>query len=126
MEMKRRFALYGFGFALGLILVFFFLGGKKASCNWLPNDRILNIIQQKEVSFSPEVWADLPGIGADSTDIYSILRTGDVDFSKSRVKNEPCRQYWIRGTRRQRNLQITVEVCDSTALVKTISRKPVQ
>jgi len=124
MEMKRRFALYGFGFAIGLVLVFFFLGGKRASCNWLPNDRILNIIGQKQVSYSREVWSGLPEIGADSTDIASILRTGDVDFSKSQVKNEPCRSYWIEGTEKQNNLYITVEVCDSIALVKTVSRKP--
>jgi hypothetical protein len=54
-DMKTRFTLYGIGFSIGIIMVFFFLGGKKASCNWLPNDRILNIIQQKQISFSPEV-----------------------------------------------------------------------
>lgn len=122
--MKRRFALYGFGFAIGLTLVFFFLGGKKASCNWLPNDRILNIIQQKEISFSQEVLEGLPGMGADSTDIVRILQTGDVDFSKSLVKNEPCRYYWIQGSKEQKDLSITVEVCDSTALVKTVSGAP--
>lgn len=124
--MKRRFALYGFGFAIGLILVFFFLGGKRASCNWLPNDRILNIIGQKQVTYSKEVWSSLPEISADSTDIARILRTGDVDFSRSHVRNEPCRSYWIEGTEQQKDLCITVEVCDSTALVKTVSRKPIQ
>ena len=121
-DMKKRFTLYGFGFVIGILFVFFFLGGKKASCNWLPNDRILNIIRQKEIGFSEEVNANLADTGLDSLDIYRILDHGDVDFSKSRVKNDPCRLYWIQGEGEQKRLVITVEVCDSLATVKTLKK----
>jgi len=119
-DMKTRFALYGFGFFIGIIIVFFFLGGKKASCNWLPNDRMLNIIQQKHISFSPQVKNQLTSTDVDSLDIMQILIDGDIDFSKSQVKNEPCRNYWIQGSLEQNNLVITVELCDSIALVSTL------
>jgi len=121
--MKTRFTLYGFGFAIGIVLVFFFLGGKKASCNWLPNDRVLNIIQQKQISFSQTVKDQLTTSETDSLDIMQILIRGDIDFSKSQVKNDPCRNYWIEGIKDQKELFITVEVCDSTAVVKTIEKK---
>ncbi|MGI9530777.1 hypothetical protein [Lutimonas sp.] len=121
--MKTRFTLYGIGFAIGIVLVFFFLGGKKASCNWLPNDRILNIIQQKHISFSPEVKEQLLNSETDSLDIMSILSMGEIDFSKSKVKNDPCRNYWIEGTHKQQALVITVELCDSIAVVKTLDKK---
>lgn len=122
-DMKTRFTLYGIGFAIGIALVFFFLGGKKASCNWLPNDRILNIIQQKQISYSQTVKEVLVTSETDSLDIMLILTRGDIDFSKSQVKNDPCRNYWIEGIQDQKDLFITVEVCDSTAVVKTLEKK---
>lgn len=122
-DMKTRFTLYGIGFAIGIALVFFFLGGKKASCNWLPNDRILNIIQQKQISYSQTVKEVLVTSETDSLDIMLILTRGDIDFSKSQVKNDPCRNYWIEGINDQKDLFITVEVCDSTAVVKTLEKK---
>ena len=60
---------------------------------------------------------------ADSLIVMKILKQGDIDFSKSQVKNKPCRNYWIEGTADAKNLVITVELCDSTALVKTLVRK---
>ena len=121
-DMKKRFTLYGSGFVLGILMVFFFLGGKRASCNWLPNDRILNIIRQKQINLNEEVRSQLNEIGSDSLDIYRMLENGDVDFSKSRVKNNPCRLYWIQGEGEQKELVITVEVCDSVATVNSLKK----
>ncbi len=122
-DMKTRFTLYGIGFAIGIVLVFFFLGGKNASCNWLPNDRILNIISQKEISLSKDVKEKLLSTGTDSLDVMQILERGEIDFSKSQVKNDPCRNYWIEGSGDLKELVITVELCDSTAVVKTLNKK---
>lgn len=121
-DMRRRFTLYGFGFAVGIVLVFFFLGGKKASCNWLPNDRILNIIQRKQIVYGEGIRNDMAETSSDSLDIRAILSDGDIDFSKSRVKNEPCRLYWIQGKKKQSSLLIHVELCDSIATVKSLRR----
>ena len=119
-NMKTRFTLYGFGFAMGLVLVFFFLGGKNASCNWMPNDRILNIISQKKISFADEVKGTMVSSNVDSVDVMQILINGEIDFSKSVVKNKPCRNYWIQGNAAQKELVITVELCDSVALITTL------
>jgi len=120
-DMKTRFTLYGIGFAIGILIVFFFLGGKNASCNWLPNDRILNIISQKKLTFSEDVNNKLESTETDSLDIMQILNRGNIDFSKSQVKNDPCRNYWIEGSVNKKDLVITVELCDSTAVVKTLN-----
>jgi hypothetical protein len=122
-DMKTRFTLYGIGFAIGIVLVFFFLGGKKASCNWLPNDRILNIISHKKITFSEDVKSEFSSTETDSLDIMEVLKRGEIDFSKSQVKNDPCRNYWIEGAVDQKKLVITVELCDSVAVVKTLVRK---
>jgi hypothetical protein len=118
--MKYRFTLYGFGFVIGLVLVFFFLGGKKASCNWLPNDRVLSIIRSKEIVFSDTALKSLESKKIDTMQIYSILKSGKIDFSKSLVKNNPCRKYHIEGVKKLKHIYLTVELCDSTATVLQI------
>ena len=118
--MKRRFALYGFGFAIGIILVFFFLGGKNASCNWLPNDRMLKIIRSKHINYSNETLKTLDLSEIDSLDIKEILVNGDIDFAKSQTKNDPCRNYIINGTDEQKDIVLSVEICDSIATIEYI------
>ncbi len=117
-DMKKRFALYGFGFTIGIILVFFFLGGKKASCNWLPNDRMLQIIRSKQIQYSNEVQEQIKTAVIDSLAINTILVDGSIDFSKSQVKNDPCRIYLINGSKQQENIALTVQVCDSIAIIE--------
>ena len=68
-DMKKRFALYGFGFAMGVMMVFFFLGGKDASCNWMPNSRMLKIIREKHIQYSDHVINTLTTSEIDSLDI---------------------------------------------------------
>ncbi len=125
-DMRQRFTLYGIGFAMGIVIVFFFLGGKRASCNWLPNDRILNIIERKQLRYGDQIEQNLKEAEADSLDIRAILKNGDIDFSKSQVKNEPCRLYWIEGQGKQSSLLISVELCDSIATVSSLKRLPSQ
>jgi len=122
-DMKRRFGLYGFGFAMGIVLVFFFLGGKNASCNWMPNARMLEIIRSKQISYSNNVQAKIDNSVIDSTDIDNILLLGDIDFSKSQVKNDPCRNYLINGEIRNQEVSITVIICDSLATIETFKIK---
>ncbi len=119
-DMKRRFSLYGFGFFIGILLVFFFLGGKKASCNWLPNDRMLKIIRSKQINYSTEATQVLNTKKVDSADIAQILIRGEIDFSKSNVKNNPCRKYLINGNDEQKNIALTVQICDSIATIQKI------
>ena len=125
-DMRQRFTLYGIGFAMGIVIVFFFLGGKRASCNWMPNDRILNIIERKQLLYGDQIEQNLKEAEADSLDIRAILKNGDIDFSKSQVKNEPCRLYWIEGQGKQSSLLISVELCDSVATVSSLKRLPAQ
>ena len=122
-DMKRRFGLYGFGFAIGIVLVFFFLGGKNSSCNWMPNARMLEIIRSKQISYSSDVQYKIDNFIIDSTDINSILLLGDIDFSKSQVKNNPCRNYLINGEVRNQEVAITVIICDSLATIETFKIK---
>lgn len=122
-DMKKRFALYGFGFALGIVIVFFFLGGKNASCNWLPNDRMLKIIRSKQINYATQVQSEINTAKIDSMDINLILDHGNIDFSKSQTKNNPCRKYLIYGDKELKIVSLTVKVCDSIATIEKVSIK---
>jgi hypothetical protein len=118
-DLKKRFVLYGFGFFIGILLVFFFLGGKKASCSWLPNDRMLRIIRSKHIEYSDSCLNTLALNTLDTIHVRQILLNGDIDFSKSNVKNDPCRSYYIQGADSLKKAVIIVKVCDSVATVES-------
>ncbi len=120
MELKRRFTLFGFGFAIGIVLLLFFLNGKKASCNFLPNERVLNILKYKHRAYSDEVLQQLSTHKMDTTTIITLLNEGDVDFSKSKVHQKPCRFYWIDGKQQEKQISIYVENCDSIITIQQL------
>jgi len=120
MELKRRFTLFGFGFALGIALLLFFLNGKNASCNFFPNERVLDILRNKQRVFSEEALQKLSVKEIDTSAIIGILLKGDVDFSKSKTRQEPCRYYWIDGYLQEKNASIYVQNCDTVVTIQQI------
>ena len=114
-ELLKRFKLFGIGMSMGIVILFFVLNGKKSKCNWFPNQRILNIIRQKQITYSPDINILLGNKKIDSLDISKILLNGKIDFSKSEVKNKPCRKYWINGDVKNQKVVLHVSICDSIA-----------
>lgn len=120
MNLKRRFTFFGFGFFLGIIALMFFLNGKNASCNYFPNARMLEILRNKERGYTEEVREIMTEKQVDSADIALFLSHGDIDFSKSKPRQEPCRYYWIDGYIKDNASAIYVENCDSIVTVQQI------
>ena len=120
MELKRRFAFFGFGFFLGIVALMFFLNGKEASCNYLPNARMLEILRNKHRTYTNDVIRTMAEENIDSTEIALFLSHGDIDFSKSKPRQEPCRYYWIDGFIKEKASAIYVENCDTLVTVQKI------
>jgi len=120
MDIKRRFLFFGSGFAIGILLLFFFLNGKNASCNYLPNARMLEILRNKQRLYTDEVKELMEEKQIDSASIAIMLLQGDIDFSKSKVRQEPCRYYWIDGFLLEKPASIYVQNCDSTVTIQEI------
>ncbi len=116
----KRIKLMGIGFAMGIIIVLFIFNGKKTKCKWFPNARILNIIQQKKITYSSSINKSIAFKAIDSTDINNFLINGKIDFSKSQVKNKPCRTYWINGNVNTQKAVLHVKICDSIAIIERI------
>lgn len=117
MDLKRRFLFFGVGFSFGLILLFFFLNGKDASCNYLPNARMLEILRSKHRAYDTQVLQTMRDKNIDSTEVAEMLLHGDIDFSKSKPRQEPCRYYWIDGYIKKNEASIYVENCDTIVTI---------
>ncbi len=120
MTLLRRVGFYLGGFSIGLVILAFFLSGKKTSCEYGPNARVLKNIRIKEKNYDPLVQQLIDNKTIDTLDIYNVLSSGDVDFDSSNTKLDSCKTYTINGVSNEKKLQLFVENCDSIANIKRI------
>ena len=105
---------------MGIIILIFFLGGKKTSCDYSPNARTLKNIRNKERSFSAETIQFFEANKIDTSSVTAILDDGNVDFGKSKARQEPCGIYFITGEIETRTLELQIENCEKTATVQKV------
>jgi len=115
----KRLGFYSGGFIIGLILLFFFLSGKKTSCDYGPNARTLKNIRIKERAFSEEIIQNLKQQQLDTSAISELLENGNVLFSESNTDLDSCKVYVIEGTVSEKDIKISVENCNEKATILT-------
>lgn len=120
MNLIKRIAWYSGGFVIGLMILFFILGGKKTSCDYGPNSRVLKNIRSKEIRITPETLANLNTINMDTTIVNEMLISGKVVFSESNTDLDSCKIYVIRKKIEKRKFKMYVENCNKKAHVKAI------
>lgn len=115
MKLIQRIGYYLGGFSMGLVILAFFLNGKKTSCSYGPDSRVLKNISLKKLIYSQNISTLLDNEDIDSTDINYILKKGDINFSESNPRQEPCGVYTVEGTHNDDDVTLTIENCDSIA-----------
>lgn len=120
MTFLQRFGYYLGGFSVGLIILAFFLSGKKTSCAYGPNARTIKNISNKERLYSEIVSLKLHQKEIDTATISKIIRYGTVDFSESNVKLDSCKIYVINTEISEKNYKLTVENCETKATILSI------
>ena len=105
---------------MGLVILAFFLNGKKVSCDYGPEARVKKNIISKTLLFSDDFRSEIQNQDIDSLTIQQVLIKGDVNFSKSNTRQEPCGLYAIEGEIQEKELVLTVENCDSIATIKSM------
>jgi hypothetical protein len=123
MHIAKRFGFYGFGFIIGLLLLFFFLNGKKAGCDYGPDARTLKNIKIKQRVFSTQSLQDLKKNNLDTSAVSLLLRIGDVNFGESNTKLDSCKVYVIEGFINKINLKMRVKNCNKTATITSIVKQ---
>jgi len=120
MKLIQRIGYYLGGFAVGLIVLAFFLSGKKTSCSYGPDARVLKNIRTKQQHLSNSVIADINNNKIDSLGIAYILKKGDVNFSESNTKLDSCKIYVIEGDYNEKEFTLTIENCEDLATIQSI------
>ncbi|MDY2586646.1 hypothetical protein [Winogradskyella aquimaris] len=121
MKFTQRLAYYLSGFAIGLIILMFFLNGKNASCDYGPNARTVKNISSKPIIYSNDVSNFITINAIDSTTVVNLIKFGNVDFSKSKTNLDSCKVYYIDNIYKDKEILLHVENCDSIAKILVMS-----
>jgi hypothetical protein len=122
MKLIQRIGYYLGGFSMGLVILAFFLNGKKVSCDYGPDARVLKNINTKKIVYSEAINLALSQNNIDSMAIVYLLKKGDISFSKSNPREKPCAIYVIEAEYQDTNMELTVQNCDSVATLLKIYR----
>lgn len=123
MKFKQRLGYYLGGFSIGLIFLAFFFSGKRTSCAYGPEARVLKNINTKPLVISDAIEKKLEGFKIDSLALKNSLSIGDVKFSLSDTKRDSCKLYVIENDISTSVFQFTVENCDSLAKLIAVNKK---
>lgn len=113
MNFYKRLLFFSSGFILGILLLSFFLMGKKTSCSYLPNDRVIKNVNSKKI-----IYNNLN----DSLLVKNILSNGKVNFSKSDTKLDSCKSYHIENKVDGIKYVILIENCNDYIVVEEIKK----
>ncbi|MBZ9626773.1 DUF4258 domain-containing protein [Psychroflexus sp. CAK57W] len=120
MKFIQRLGYYLSGFVVGIIMLMFFLGGKKTSCDWGLDARVLKDIRNKERVVSEDALVFFKEKQIDTSYISYILEAGDINFKQSNIEAKPCKIYQVEGEVDEQKLGLIFENCDSTAVLKRV------
>jgi len=120
MKLIQRIGYYLGGFSIGLVLLAFFLNGKKVSCDYGPDARVIKNISTKKLIYSSNALTEAFNKDLDTSSIKNIILNGDIDFSESNTRQEPCGVYRINSTFNDDDITLKVENCDSLATIQEI------
>ena len=126
MNLPKRIAFFSVGFIIGIILLFFFLSGKRASCAFFPTERVLKNIRKKQRVLSPQAMKILKENKIDTSFFSTLLVDGTVLFSESKIKQDSCNVYVIRGEAllesisEEKTLKVSIKNCTKTATIQHI------
>ena len=121
MKLIQRIGYYLGGFSLGLIILAFIFNGKKTSCAYGPEARVIKNISSKTITLNPDVEAILISKAIDSTMINNALINGQVNFSESDSRKKPCGIFVIESEILEESVKLTIKNCDSIATLQDIT-----
>lgn len=120
----RKLKFFLLGLIPGLVLVFFILNKKGASCSgYLPNSRVIAETLSKKAIYSPSFSAEMATNKIDEKFLKdSILTKGEVDFEKSKAQQKPCPEYVLVYPKKNPRYEIRFEKCKEEANFNSLKK----
>ena len=120
----RKLKFFLIGLIPGLMLVFFILNKKGASCSgYLPNSRVIAETLSKKAVYSPTFSEQMTLNKIDEKFLKdSIITNGHVDFEKSQAQKKPCPEYVLIYPKKNPRYEIAFEKCKENATFKSLKK----
>jgi hypothetical protein len=116
MTFQQRLLRYVIGLAIGSLVVFFMFP-QYDWLGWTPEKRILENIREFPFAISKGAQCKLDCLGLSVEHVQLARRDGEIDFSKSQVKQDPRIYYLQYG-----DIVFNVFLTDSTAMLADASK----
>lgn len=120
----KKLKFYMIGLIPGLVIVFFILNKKGASCSgYLPNSRVIAETLSKEFTYSESFKNEMAALKIDEKFIKdSIITKGKIDFDKSHAQKKPCPDYLLIYPENNPKYEITFDKCEEKATFNTLKK----
>lgn len=114
--MLKKLKFYTIGLVPGLLIVFFVLNQKGASCSYFPNDRVIAETLTKNFIYSPEFQIEMETSKISEQFLKdSIIAKGEIDFDRSKPQNEPCPEYLLIYPKKNPKFEVNYSKCKEKA-----------
>ncbi len=112
------------GLIPGLIIVFFILNKKGASCSgYLPNSRVIAETLSKDFKYSDEAKNAMQGLNINEKFLKdSIITNGKIDFDRSQAQKKPCPTYLLTYPEKSPKYEITFEKCEENMTLNSLRK----
>lgn len=116
-ELYRRLRFYGFGFAMGLLLVSMIFKGR--TCQMPASRKMEELAFQKlELSMHGECRMKCRNISLD--EVKALLKSGKINYDKSNVHEKPYGTYAVEGTTADnQHVRLIIADCDTISKLVT-------
>lgn len=120
----RKLKFYLIGLLPGLLIVFFILNKKGASCSgYLPNSRVIAETLSKEFTYTDDFKNQMKALNIDENFLKdSILSKGEINFDKSKAQQKPCPKYLMVSPGSKPKYEIIFEKCKNEVKFLTLKK----
>jgi hypothetical protein len=121
MNFLKRLKFYGFGFGLGLLIVYVMFGTR--SCV-TPNEQKMQELVFQHLSLSEKAHCKLKCLMKNEQLLKIELRHFEVNYDLSTVRKEPCGEYFIQPKEEfvsKYNYKLVAYDCDTITRIDDIS-----
>jgi hypothetical protein len=126
-DLTKRFSLFFIGVIIGVIVLKYWVNVKESEkpdgysiFPYGPNARTLRSFERiKDRTYTLSAESFMTEHKIDTADISLIFKYGEVNFSKSHPRAEPCPDYFVSINLREVDYELTLKRCDSSLEVQT-------
>lgn len=120
----KKLKFYLIGLIPGLIIVFFILNKKGASCSgYLPNSRVIAETLSKDFRYSDSFKNDMNAYKIDEIFLKdNMITNGKIDFDRSHAQKQPCPDYLLIYPKENPSYEITFEKCEETVTLNSLKK----